>query len=217
MLVEATDTFNTRYKAKFSGEERYWEQAVILADLAGRLNREAGVIQFDHEVGIEWVLAQVGAIRRAVRENKADSFDMLSEYFNETADKALTVFHNVGQKPVVDFTRIPRSSVFVRFDLHRKSNGEQFDHGTVLIDRTHFRRWLSARGSDYKTFMQELTDESAIATPKSQKAYLAKDSPIKLGQSYVIGVNLNHPRLLGILDKANETVEDVMLGQLRSL
>ena len=217
MLSEATDTFNRRYKSKFSGEERYWEQAIILADVAGRMNREAGIIQFDHEIGIEWVLAQVGAIRKTVRENKSDAFDILSEYLNDTSDKALTVFHNAGQKPVVDFTRVPRSSVFVRFDLHRKATGEQFDHGTVLFDRTHFRRWLSARGADYKTFMQELADESAIATPKSQKAYLAKDSPIKLGQSYVIGVNLNHPRLLGILDKANESAEDIMLGQLRSL
>ena len=70
-----------------------------------------------------------------------------------------------------------------------------------MLDRTNFRKWLSSRGADYKTFMQELTEEGIVATPKSQKAYLGKDSPIKLGQTYVVGVNLNHPRLQGILDK----------------
>jgi hypothetical protein len=86
-----------------------------------------------------------------------------------------------------------------------------------MFDRVHFRRWLSSRGADYKTFMQELTDENVIATPKSQKAYLGKDSPIKLGQSYIIAINLNHPRLQGILDKENQNTDDIMLGQLKSL
>jgi hypothetical protein len=86
-----------------------------------------------------------------------------------------------------------------------------------MFDRAHFRRWLASRGADYKSFIQELTDESVIATPKTQKAYLGKDSPIKLGQTYVVGVNLNHPRLHGILDKESQTAEDLALGQLRAL
>lgn len=213
-IAEATDTFHTRYKVRFSGEERYWEQAVILADLAGKLAHDWGIIQFDPVLGIEWVLSNVGAIRRSVLENKVDSFDLLSEYLNDNADKALTVFHNGGGKPTVDFSRMPRSSVFVRFDLHRKSASDQFDYGTVTIDRTNFRKWLSTRGGDYKTFVQELTDEKVNVTPKSNKAYMTKDSPIKLPQSYVVSINLNHPRLLGVLDKVNENPDDATLGQL---
>jgi hypothetical protein len=63
--------------------------------------------------------------------------------------------------------------------------------------------------------MGELQDESVIATPKSNKAYLGKDSPIKLGQSYVIGVNLTHPRLQGILSDADQAIEDMAYGQLK--
>jgi hypothetical protein len=105
----------------------------------------------------------------------------------------------------------------VRFEMHRKTNGDMFSHGTVMLDRTHFRRWLANRGADYKTFMAELQDESVIATPKSQKAYLGKDSPIKLGQSYVIGVNLTHPRLQGILSDAEQAIEDLAYGQLKAV
>jgi hypothetical protein len=216
-IAEATTTFNKRYSCKFVGEERYWEQALILADLAGRFASEWGLIKFDPRHGIEWVLAQVGAIRRTVAEQKSDAFDIIAEYLSDTADKALTVFHQTNQKPTVDFSRLPRSGVVVRFDLYRKSAGDYFDHGTVMFDRAHFRRWLASRGADYKSFIQELTDESVIATPKTQKAYLGKDSPIKLGQTYVVGVNLNHPRLHGILDKESQTAEDLALGQLRAL
>lgn len=214
-IAQATADFRSKYKANFSGEERFWEQAIILADLAARLAKEWGLIAFDHKVGIEWVLAQVGAIRRAVSEFKVDSFDLLTEYLNENSDATLTVTQTGTNKPMVDFSRIPRGELRVRFELHRRSSGDMFTHGTVMLDRTHFRRWLAQRGADYKTFMGELQEENVIATPKSNKAYLGKDSPIKLGQSYVIGVNLNHPRLQGILSDADQAIEDMAYGQLK--
>jgi hypothetical protein len=211
------NNFSSRYKCQFSGEERYWEQALVLADLAGRLATEWGLVKFDHTKGIEWVLEQMGSIRRTVAENKSDAFDVLAEYLNETASSALTVFHQDTQKPTIDFTRVPRSGIHVRFDLFRKTAGDHFDRGTVLLDRTHFRRWMASKGQDYKTFTQELTDEGINVTPKSQKAYLGKDSPVKLGQTYVVGINLNHPRLQGILDKESQNADDVAFGKLRAL
>lgn len=214
-IAQATEDFRSRYKAQFSGEERFWEQSIILADLAARMAKDWGLIDYNHKDGIEWVLAQVGAIRRAVSEFKTDAFDLLTEYLNENSDATLTVTQTGTNKPMVDFSRVPRGELRVRFELHRRSGGDMFSHGTVMLDRAHFRRWLSVRGADYKTFMGELQDERVIATPKSNKAYLGKDSPIKLGQSYVIGVNLTHPRLQGILSDADQAVEDMAYGQLK--
>lgn len=214
-IAQATVDFHKKYNAQFSGEERYWEQAIILADLSARLARDWGLIAFEPADGIEWVLSQVGAIRRAVSEFKTDSFDLLTEYLNENSDATLTVTQTGTNKPMVDFSRIPRGELRVRFEMHRKTNGDVLSHGVVLLDRTHFRRWLANRGADYKTFMAELQVENIVATPKSQKAYLGKDSPIKLGQSYVIGVNLAHPRLQGILSDADQAIEDLAYGQLK--
>ena len=216
-IAQATADFHHKYGAQFSGEERYWEQAIILADLSAQLAKDWGLIAFEPTDGIEWVLAQVGAIRRAVSEFKVDSFDLLTEYLNENSDATLTVTQTGTNKPIADFSRIPRGELRVRFEMHRKTNGDMFTHGTVMLDRTHFRRWLANRGADYKTFMAELQVENVIATPKSQKAYLGKDSPIKLGQSYVIGVNLTHPRLQGILSDAEQAIEDLAYGQLKAV
>jgi len=216
-IAQATEDFRGKYKAQFSGEERFWEQSIILADLAARLAKEWGLIAYDHKDGIEWVLAQVGAIRRAVSDFKIDAFDLLTEYLNENSDATLTVTQTGTNKPMVDFSRVPRGELRVRFEMYRKTNGDVFTHGTVMLDRTHFRRWLAQRGADYKTFMGEMQDESVIATPKSNKAYLGKDSPIKLGQSYVIGVNLTHPRLQGILSDADQAIEDMAYGQLKMI
>lgn len=216
-ITEATETFQKKYKSKFSGEERYWEQAIILQDLASRMAHSWGLISYDYSKGTDWVLSQIGAIRRSVSENKVDSFDLLSEYLNDSADTAVTLMHTGSQKPTLDYSRVPRADIRIRFDIYRKTTGDQFDHGTIMLDRTHFRRWLSTRGADYKVFVQDLTDENIIATPKSHKAFLGKDTPVKLGQAYVVGVNLNHPRLQGILDDMEQSIDNISYGQMKSI
>jgi len=215
VIAEATETFHQRYDAEFRGEERYWEQAIILSDLASKLAKDWGLIDYDYTKGTEWVLEQIGAIRTVAAESKMDSFDILSLYLSDFADVAVTVMHTAGQKPVVDFQRLPRGEVRVRFDVFRKTISEVFSSGTLMIDRTHFRKWLSMAGHDYKSFTQELVLENVDATPKSKKCFLGKHTPIKLGQSYVLGVNLNHPRLFGILNDADIAADDLLQGQLQ--
>lgn len=214
-INEATATFKHRYKADFSGAERYWEQSIVLADLAGKLATEWGLIKFDYTKGIEWVLAQIGAIRRTVADYKIDAFDMLTEYLNDTASAQVQVFHNGTQKPTMDYNRVPRGEIRVRFDFYRKDIGGPVTTGTVLLDKSHFRRWLSSKGADYKSFMQEIDEQQLNVTPKSNKAYLGKDTPIKLGQSYVIGINLNNPRTIGMLTDADDAIDNLTLGQLK--
>jgi hypothetical protein len=214
-ISEATATFKHRYKADFSGAERYWEQSIVLADLAGRLATEWGLIKFDHTKGIEWVLSQIGAIRRTVADYKVDAFDLLTEYMNDTASAQVQVFHNGTQKPTMDYNRVPRGEIRVRFDFYRKDVGGPVTTGTVLLDKSHFRRWLSSKGADYKSFMQEIDEQQLNVTPKSSKAYLGKDTPIKLGQSYVIGINLNNPRTIGMLTDADDAIDNLTLGQLK--
>jgi hypothetical protein len=63
--------------------------------------------------------------------------------------------------------------------------------------------------------LQEINDQQINATPASGKSSLGRDSPIKLPQTYVVGVNLNHPRLQGILEDADEAVDNLTYGQLK--
>lgn len=215
MVNEAMDTFGQRYNAKFTGEERFWEITIVLAELALRIADEQGWIKFDYRKGIEWVLRQTGTIRTAIAANKMDAFDILSEYLNEHTSMAVTVMHTAGQKPAPMFDRMPRSEVRVRFDVYRKASNGIFDHGTVMVDRTHFRHWLAHNSVDYRNIMATYEKEGIVVPVKNNKAYLGKDTPIKLGQSYVTALNLNHPRLQGILDAADQAYDTMMLGQLK--
>ena len=75
------------------------------------------------------------------------------------------------------------------------------------------QRALSAAAR--QQFVGEFEAEGILATPKSQKAYFGKDVGIKIPQCYVIGINLNHPRLQGVLDDADQSVENLTQGQLK--
>lgn len=214
MIAHHKEQFYKRYNATFSGNERYWEQCITLADLLGKIATDLGLIQFDYTKATEAVLTQIGAMRRAVIDNVTDAFDTISEYLNDNADAAVTVMHTGSNKSVPDHTRLPRGEVRVRFDVFRSAHTANFDHGTVLLDRKHFKMWLSLKGADYRTVMREIVDQGVDATPKNSKAYLGKDTPIKLGQQYVVGVNLSHPRLIGILTDMDDTITQTALGGL---
>jgi len=217
MLDHAINEFPKKYGVSFSGDERFWEIGVVLADLGNQLAKEYGLIQYDYEDATQWALGELKSMKVSAATNRMDAFDALGEFINENMDATLTVMHTPGQKPMRDNNRPYIADILVRYDLYRRTYDGKFESGTVLVERTKLRKWLSTRGYDYKAFVQEFETEGIIATPKSQKAYFGKDVGIKIPQCYVIGINLNHPRLLGILDDADQAVTDLTYGQLKAV
>lgn len=215
-LSHHRERFYQKYNCAFSGNERYWEQGILLADFAGELATSLGLIQFDHSKGITAVLKQIGAMRKVVQDNALDSFDLLSEYLNVHAGQTLQVIHNGTTKPFVDESRLPRGELHVRYDLYgpKGSTAGPFDSGTVTLDRRHFKQWLAMRGSDYRMVVRDITDQGINVTPATEKAYLGKDSPIKIGQQYVLAISLKHPRLDGILRDTDTTLTNAALAAM---
>lgn len=214
MIDEAKKSFAETYGATFSGEERYWETAIVLADLAGKIAARLGLIKYEVSTGTRWVLDQLGAIRHNAEEQRIDSFDLLSEYLNEVADAAVTVMHT-GSVTLPDMSRCPRGELRARFDVYRVKHSEPFNRGQLTVDAKHFRKWLGIRGADYKTIVTDFNAENINVTPKSGRALLGKDTPIKVGQMYVLSIDLTHPRLVGILNDADDAMERIAQTKLK--
>jgi hypothetical protein len=215
MIAEHISEFKTKYNAEFSGQERFWEQAIILADLGNKIAKELGLIQYDYTIGTKFILNQLGAIRSSMTTVKMDCFDVLAAYLNDNAGAALTVMHTTGQKPTYDYTRLPRNGIRIRVDVYRNTSGGSFTHGTIMLDKMHFKQWVTANRGDYNQIIKDFEKEGVDATPKSGKYSMGKDTPVKIGQTYVTGVSLNHDRLQGILNDADDTVENMAFGQLQ--
>jgi hypothetical protein len=135
-------------------------------------------------------------------ESAVDAYDLIAEYMNAHGAATITVFHTGASQPQPDLSRLPRGEVRVRMDLYRAGPTTPFDRGLLLLDRTHFRRWLSTRGFDYRLFVADLTRDNVLAPVRNDKAYMGRDTPIKIPQQYVLGVNLQHARFAGVLSDA---------------
>lgn len=214
MVNEGLVSFRTKYGVGFSGEERFWEHAIVLSDLGNSIAKDAGLIDYDYEKGTDWVLGQIDPLRKGVIEQKQDCFDLLAAYLSENTGSSLVVTHTGTNAPHYDINRIPRDEILVRYNLFRKIQGDAFSSGVVFLNRTSFYRWLTTNGHDPKSVRQALFDEGVITQPASDRFYMARDTGIKAGQVYVLGVNLSHARLSGVLNDADQTAS---LGQLKEV
>jgi hypothetical protein len=218
MIADHMVAFEKKYKVRFTGEERYWEVMIVLADLMNKIAVEKGWVDYDYAKATEYALLQAGMIRRSISAAKLDEFDLLGEYLNEMRDTTVTVAHtDNGASTPLDPNSLPRGEVRIRFDLYRKTIGAPYDRGILLLDRTHFRKWMASRGGDWKKFSDTLATENIDATPSSKKAMMGRLTPLRLPQTYVVGINLAHDRLSDLLNNQDNRTENMTLGQLRAV
>lgn len=214
LIKKHAEAFSVKYGVIFTGSERFWEQCLILADVAGAIAKAEGIIAFDYTKSIAYVAKQLDVMRRQISDNHADNFSLLDDFMNEFRSQFIAVMHNDG-KAMVDYNQIPRDEIVARLDLYRKSAIEEWSHGVLMVSKTKFRQWISARGYDYATFMREMRAEGVDATPGSKKASFGKDTGLKgIGQTAVIGISCNHPRTQHYLEKYAEGAEDLTFGQM---
>jgi hypothetical protein len=174
-----------------------------------------GLIKFNVQAAIDHVLTQIGVSRGNILDTRADVFDRIAVYLNEHVMETLTVMQTGRAPGVIDANRAPRGSIFIRQEVHRQSHKDPFDTGLMYIDKEHFRAWLSENGGDIKNVVSELMKENIYTVPKSKKAVLSKDlQGTRLPQVTVIGVDLRHPRLAGILDDAAGAASSIAQPQL---
>lgn len=207
--------FRKKYGVTFSGRERFWETALVLADLALETAISLDLLRFDHEKAMIHVLEQLNLLRKNVEESRRDEFDILSEYLNEHARQTVFIMHTGLGKGVYDLNREPPGTIHVRHEVFRPDIKDKFLKGTMMIDKKHLRDWLSTHGSDIKSMTDVFMRENILVTTGNNKAVLGKDTRIKSPQLVVVAVNLDHPRLRGILDDADEQAVATMQAPLQ--
>lgn len=204
--------FSKLYGVKFKGAERFWETMIVLADFALEEAKALGLIMFDHVAAMPKFLQQIGELRNNVKESRYDEFDMIGQYLNEHVRETLVVMHTGSDAGVVDFNQ-RRETLHVRQDIYRVDLQSSFTSGTMQIDKKHFRDWLAKNGGDYKAVLGVLERERLIRPLTNNKAVLGKGH-VRTPQLTAIAVDLNHPRLKGVLDAADSVADNLALQKL---
>lgn len=218
MVDHAYEKFAAKYSVSFAGQDRYWEAGIVVPDLALQLASEFGLIQCTYEDATAWAIGELVGIKNNAEANRLDAFDIINMYIKEHMASTIAVLHTAALAPVRGDNRPYINDILIRYDMYRKDAmpTTKFDSGTVMVERTNFRKWLSTKGYDYKAILSELSFDNAIATPASEKAYFGKGIGIKVPQCYVVGFNLSHPRLAGVLSDGDQMLADQTLGQLKA-
>jgi len=215
MITDDIASFASRYGVAFSGTERYWEVGIILPDIMSRIALAHDLIRYDYTIATRWMLVNIGVLRQNVVDTRRTSFEILDEYMAEIARDVLVIFHTEGEKPAMDHSRPPRDTIKARFDVYRKGPMDKFQKGTMMLVLPPLKVWIASSGIDYNTFKKEFVAEGIDATPTIGKFTVSRNSPLKLGQQYVLGLNLNHPKLKNYLDDADLAAEEMTLGDMK--
>ena len=212
IIKNAMANFKGKYGVDFSGEERYWQQAIVFADLGLSIANDLGLIKFNYEQATRWVIAQLGSVRGSAIEMKRTPIDMINEYMTEHLENTIAVYFKGDDEAKIDQHRIPRKGVRVRIELSSRSNTEPFTSGKMYFEFSHFRTWLARNGSDMRTIREYMGDSILMGTNgKNMRIKLGRYTGIETDQVPVVAFNLSHGLLSGILDKEiNESSGDVV-------
>ena len=213
-IKAAYNEFESIYGIKFTGQERYWQAQLVLTHVGCVIAEAAGLILFDFHNVIQSVVDKVQSMRDVREANFVTGFDLIREYLNETAADILTVMHTDNQPATVDAQRLPRGEVKGRFDVYRTGPLDKFDRGTVMIVRKQFKLWLAASGYDYNKLCKEIIAAGADATPQTKRCVISRDTALKSGQHYVVGLNLNNIEMTGYLDDIQKKADELTLGEM---
>jgi hypothetical protein len=146
-------------------------------------------------------------MRTVIADSRLDAFDMIAEYVATIASSCITVIRS-DSKIVATTDRVPHDGINGRYDLYRVNNTAPISSGVLTLARTPFRTWLAENGQDYKALLGTLKAHGCLATPVSGRASLGKDTNIRIPQTHVVGISLNHPRFSSLLSNVGEKAEN---------
>lgn len=205
IVEQAGDVVRSKFGARFSGEERFWEQTVVLAYIGGALAKKWGLIDFDFNKSIEWAISQLHSHRDTVANATLDPYDVLSRYLTDNTDKQLCVYINSNNQKTCDTSRSYPNGIHIRFDLYRDSPNGRVNNGSMFINRAEFNRWLARHGFDSRRIVSTFDDDGVLVN-KAAHIDLARGTQYKQGQTYALQIHLAHGRLRGLLNiDANDT------------
>ncbi len=220
VIKDATDTFAERYNATFSGDERFWEQAIVLMELGLRIAKGQGLIRFNPADATNWALGQLNSIRTYAEESRRTPVDLLNEYITQHVSKTL-IMTRAGEQAYMPAEPLPRDGVRIRFELSRNEGRGPFTSGTLFLCRPHFKTWLTKEmNHDWGTYMRYMKPCMLPGKGNNnevRKKLNAGTNADAADQSNCVAFSLSHEMMSGFLGQATEQEDNVVqLGGVAS-
>ena len=190
------------YGITFSGPERFIQAAFVLAEMAGELASELGLIQFDYKAKLRQVAAYLKGQRVEIQQNVIRGTAIVSQFLQEHAGDVVIYREFRKAKPVTTFAEpLPKNAV-ARIEIISNER-DLFMGGNIYINRMILKKWCRQNGIEYGHLLNQLTamnvrwDDS-----KRHTIYRGVQGMGGIGQTRCLQIDMSsHPDLVesGIL------------------
>lgn len=183
---------NLEERAGTYQKERFWLAIATANIVGGMIAGELGLHSFDMDKISAWVVTKLQEMRGVVDENVRSPAQIVSEFINNAANKALVLEGGVIGKngkltdmyPVVE----PSDQLWVRIEAAKN---------LAYIDRQRLKDYLTKGGSDYNTVKRQMMDAGVLMNPDSNKVLSANSNKAKSGSTKCWLVRLDHKDMVG--------------------
>ena len=210
LFASALKNFTTRYAFSFTGKERYWQAAMVIAFITGKVMRVLGLSRVDFDACIHAGITAIKGLRREMSDEKLDCFDTLGLYMGEHASKTVIFRHNASKQEGVVMSPYPYDPV-ARIEA-KCTNNTDFTSGRLFINQVHFNDWCHERGIDRKSVLTQLQIHG-VQIHKDRRIALTRGTEKPLPAVRVFEIELTHQRFVSIMKQTDLGIANT--GQLK--
>lgn len=165
---------------------RFRAQLITVVDVVGKLISESGLLNFDHNYYVQWLMDQVSVTRDDQEE--FDSTEYLARYLREMQHSILytTEFVPGSAKKHVAEPRSGRVAIRVETDTYH-----------IIIPRKDLELWIQSKDQSMKAFMKDV-QAKGILHQKGTKRTLTAGTNLISALEYVLIFRGDHELLSGV-------------------
>lgn len=209
VYAKARSNFDAKFDFSFTGGERFWQAAFVVAYATGSITNTLGITNIDVDACIEAGLREVRRLRRDLSDGQMDCFDILGQYLQEHSGMTTMLKKNVTMKnDGTVMAPYPKEAV-ARIEA-LCDNKNPFLSGKLFINQVHFNRWCHEHGIDRKAMFSELGD-AGVPLHKDRRISLMKGTDKTLPAARVFEVEMNHTRFTSIMSQTDQSVPSLAL------
>lgn len=198
---KARAKFATKFGFTFTGKERFWQAALVIAYATGTITNALGITKFNIDECIKAGLKEVQRLRTDLADDRLDCFDLLGQYVNEHAAKTTVYKKNVLTKnDGAVMAPYPHEAVARVEALCDHKN--PFISGKLFINQVHFNSWCHDKGLDRKGLLMDLATHSVVVH-KDRRISLMRGTDKTLPAVRVYELEMVHPRFVSIMQQSD--------------
>lgn len=183
VISKAEQWFKVKYNFTFLGQERFWLQLFMCADLGGRIAKQLGLLDIDVKACIEHALIQLSLHRANVDTSMTSAVDVITQY-------TLEFYNNINVVQLNPAGTVYTSIREARGQLHGLIEIHADNTKYLFIDSKTFHRWCTERGEVIKEIKLNLKRMGVTLKDSVHK----KLDPAKSGVATpCLQLDLNHP------------------------